>query len=444
MSIVTQPLLTLFEHDVKAYDWTDADLQALARFSQKTGRDVLRATIRDGKRALQATHYIGVFRFGQVTVQVLPKIYRSHRGTEQEQAREAMQNVLYLLHYTLHLPLHESSLAPLAHQQQDWFEGLIALFSTHLLEAWQHGPYRFYQERQDDLPVLKGKLHIAYHLRHPERKHRFAVTYDEFSVDVPLNRVFRFVVERLWHMTTNAHNRVRLERLRQWMEEVSLLPTMTAEDTRSIIVTRLNQHFAPLLELARLFLDRETLQLSGGSTTTFAFVLDMNQLFEAFLTHFIGRHRHDILPSALQSCALHPQSQGIPQYLATQLPGGKRLFHLKPDLVVYDPTSQRFPLLIDMKYKRLMESGQSIGIAQDDFYQMYAYAHRYDCPCVLLLYPQTADMDAPHYQALCLEDEKKVVVAATIDLRTQLQRKEEQQKLKDALRTLIDRSMTHE
>jgi 5-methylcytosine-specific restriction enzyme subunit McrC len=348
-----------------------------------------------------------------------------------------MRNLLYLLQYALHVPIREYSLAPLSQHHQDWFEGLISLFATHLLEEWQRGPYRQYQEMKDDLPFLKGKLDINQQLRHPERKHRFSITYDEFTVDIPLNRVFRFVVERLLHITQDAENKLRLDRLRQWMEEVTLLPKITLGDAHLIVMTRLNQRFAPLLELACLFLDHGALQLTTGDLSTYAFVLDMNQLFELFTTSFICHHRYEILPPTLQQCELRPQSHSIVRYLATNPSNGKALFHLKPDLVIYDKECDRFPLLVDMKYKRLTNTNKALGVSRDDFYQMYAYAHRYHCPHILLLYPQTAALSESLHQSFDLVGYEKAIVAATIDIRIDLQRKEEQQKLIDTLKFLL-------
>jgi 5-methylcytosine-specific restriction enzyme subunit McrC len=144
--------------------------------------------------------------------------------------------------------------------------GLIALFAGHLLEEWQRGPYRHYQEVKDTLPLLKGKLDVVSQLRHPEAQHRFTISYDEYTADVPLNRVFRFVVKRLWRLTRDERNKRCLARLRQWMEEITLLPQVSVSDANTIVMTRLNQRFASLRELARLFLDHSALQLAPGPT----------------------------------------------------------------------------------------------------------------------------------------------------------------------------------
>lgn len=429
---------TLFEHETKEFDWTDRDLIALEQVSRVTGQEILHATIRHGKRVLQATQYVGVFRFGNTSVQVLPKIYQSSlQETEPNYQQEATRNLLYLLNYTLQLPIREYEIASLAWQKQDWFELLLHLFTVHLLEEWQRGAYCSYQEIEDELPALKGKWRISNHLRHPERRHLFAVTYDEFVVNNPLNRVFRFVVERLWQITSNALTRQRLGSLRQWMEDVTLLPTVTITDANIITITRLNQRFAPLLELAKLFLEKSTLQLATGEISTFAFVFDMNQLFESFLINFIRRHSNEILPSTLQMCELLPQSRGASLFLATRIDTNVSAFRLKPDLAFYNRASDSFPLLIDMKYKRLTSQTGTSDISQDDFYQMYAYAQRYQCSCVLLLYPQTIELLEPLCRRFALREHEKMIVAATVDMRVNLNRKEEQQELKNRLKRIL-------
>lgn len=51
---------------------------------------------------------------------------------------------------------------------------------------------------------------------------------------------------------------------------------------------------------------------------------------------------------------------------------------------------------------------------------MYAYAQRYDCPRVVLIYPQTAGMREPLRASFRLEDCDKTVVCATVNLHRDL------------------------
>lgn len=425
-------MLTLFEHQTAPFAWDQRRFDALARLNRAQGDDVLRGVFQDGQPAVQASQFVGVVRLGRETIQVLPKIYRHEEcGVE-----EAARNLLHLLAVAADLPIREHALAPLLRRHADWFEILTRLFASHLTDAWQRGIVRGYVPIEDDAsPFLRGKWRLTAQLRRPERRHQFCVTYDEFTPDNPLNRVLRFVVERLWTLTRDGDNRRTLSTLRAWMEEVTLLPTVTPAEAAAVSLTRLHPAYAPLLTLARLFLDGGSLQLSGGSHESFAFVFDMNRLFESFVFGFLRRHRAAILPPALSDCALLPQSAGTHRHLARR--EGRAVFRLEPDLALRAPDGT-FPLLMDTKYKALVPAKNgAAGITPADMYQMHAYARRYACPRVLLLYPQTAGMT----EALRLRFDLEgggTVQASTLDLGVELGKPEGVRQLIEELKTIME------
>jgi 5-methylcytosine-specific restriction enzyme subunit McrC len=427
-------ITTLFEYKISTnFNWTDRERIAVDKLAKIVGSPVLELIFYNGKREVRATQYVGIFCLGHRTIEVLPKMYAS---TKIENSRQqAVRNLLYMLEYTKQLSIQQYALASLLEQDLDWLEILTRLFARNLLEEWQRGAFRSYQLVTDTLPVLKGKWNLTEQLYHPERKHLFSVTYDEFTADNQLNRVFRYVVERLWKLTHNFFNRQILNELRESMDEVTLLQSIDISDIEKIDITRLNQRYKPLLDLARLFIDNSSLQLSAGDFNTFAFTFDMNNLFEEFVISFIGLHRRDILPNHLQNCELLPQSSGASKYLATT-ENNIQVFKLKPDLVMRQNRS--FPLILDTKYKRLDRKNYKLGVLRADFYQMYAYAQRYDCPNVYLIYPQTADMSESLEINFRIDGDGRLITAATIDLRGNLSDKHERDSLIERLRKLFD------
>ncbi len=312
--------------------------------------------------------------------------------------------------------MREQEISLLTRREQDWFEILIHIFASHLSQEWQRGVHRHYQTVEADLGVLKGQWRIGDQMRRPEQRHQFSVRYDEFSEDNPLNRVFRFVVERLWNLSKAAENRRQLSILRALMDGVQCLPRVTLVEAEAIPLNRLNQRYEPLLNLAKLFLDDSVLRLAVGDQMNFAFAFDMNALYEAFVVNFIRRHRQEILPEALQACELLPQTCGATRYLARR--AEQDVFQLKPDLAFH--VGGQFPLLLDAKYKLLKESDRNLGVAQDDFYQMYAYARQYACEQVIILYPQTAELTKSLNAQFMLEKQAGEIRVDTLDLRLDL------------------------
>ncbi len=62
-----------------------------------------------------------------------------------------------------------------------------------------------------------------------------------------------------------------------------------------------------------------------------------------------------------------------------------------PDITVWD--GDRLVQIIDTKWKVLDGSGTKYGVSQADMYQMVAYAQRYGCGDITLLYPLHGGVD---------------------------------------------------
>ncbi len=408
------------------FAWNDRHLRLLERVKRAKGGDVLTATTRQGQRILRAGQYVGTLRLGADTVTILPKIDYCSDATQ-----SATQNLLTMLEQAGFLPAHSQDLTPLLRHSGDWFELLTRIFATELLAQWTRGPHRRYQLVAEELPAIRGQWQVDQHLRRPARAHRFDVIYDEFTTDNRLSQVLRYVVEQLWLRTRNSGNRHLLGELRGAMESVSLAAYLTTADVPPGIIDRLSERYAPLLNLARLFLDSGSFELIRGDVQLFTFVFDMNRLFEAFLVAFIRQHRATVLPEALWDCTLESQTKGHTRYLARSATG-RHSFLLKPDLAVR--RGDDFPLLLDAKYKRLMAQDRQLGVSASDFYQMFAYAHRYHAARVVMVYPQ---MGEPQRARFTLVDGPATITVATINLQRDLRRPEQQRALAQELRTIL-------
>jgi 5-methylcytosine-specific restriction enzyme subunit McrC len=142
------------------------------------------------------------------------------------------------------------------------------------------------------------------------------------------------------------------------------------------------QVYRPLLEMAHLFWTGAGPQPSPGRLDSFAFMFDMNQLFEEFIAGFIRRELRDVWQA--QGWAFRAQS-GTRHLLRDAF--GNPLFKLVPD-IRFESAPNQTALVVDTKYKLLDPSAAKAGVAEADAYQMFAYKERYGCPRVVLLYPQ--------------------------------------------------------
>jgi 5-methylcytosine-specific restriction enzyme subunit McrC len=64
---------------------------------------------------------------------------------------------------------------------------------------------------------------------------------------------------------------------------------------------------------------------------------------------------------------------------------------MRPDIILQKDSGDRAArFILDTKYKRLGGLDRKEGVSQSDLYQMHAYSKKYDCPCVVMLCPQTS------------------------------------------------------
>lgn len=424
--------ITIFERQVFPYQAlglqsNDPFLESLDRLNQSAGKELIRLE-RKGLRALQ---YVGVIQAAGRTIQILPKIdCDPDANTEaavgcssyEKAAASAARNFMRLLIHTHKLKLHNQTLAGLSSSRGAWLEMLTRLFAIELLTQLQQGFHQDYVRREDLLPYVRGRWNIARQfVRQPNLAQGLDVSYDDYLPDTLLNRVFRLAVHRLRHITHDPYNRQMLANLENWLQPVQLLAQVNSGDLDRVEFNRLNERFYPVYQLARLLLEGQTVQLLAGGQRAYAFVFDMDRLFEQFVANLLHSHARRILPEDWQESSIESQGRTTEKYLVqAPNPSEKPLFPLKPDILLGPPGTPR--LIIDTKNKALPLRQPHRAVAEDDAYQMLAYATQFRCPNILLLYPRTLNTIAMLPQILAVEQPSVRFFVSTLDLHQPLDR----------------------
>jgi len=185
------------------------------------------------------------------------------------------------------------------------------------------------------------------------------------------------------------------------------------------------QMYRPLLEMARMFWAGAGPQPSPGRLDSFAFMFDMNELFEEFIAEFIRRELRDVWQA--RGWTFHAQS-ATRALLCDE--SARSRFWLKPD-VRFKTADGTCPLLLDTKYKLLDPADAKTGIAEADAYQMFAYKERYRCPRVVLLYPQGSEKIARDFGADA--DSPPWLGVRTLDLKRNLTTGQERRNLRQEI-----------
>ncbi|MBS0427306.1 MAG: hypothetical protein JSR41_08455 [Proteobacteria bacterium] len=267
------------------------------------------------------------------------------------------------------------------HRTDSILDVLVRLFCDSLWKALHQGPARRYEVRDETLALVRGRIDIAQQARRNlGRPDRIACTFEEFTEDTPLNQILKATLRLLIGVVRSADNQRDLTELLFCLADVSDVPRQSLDWHRAS-TNRLTSRFAPLLRMARTFLDGASSDVLSGSDQGFALLFDMNVLFE----EYIGR----VLQRAFAPAGLDVRRQGPVRHLVLNQ-GGAPAFKLRPDAVAM--RGSRVSWIVDTKWKRLSQLATREGVAAADMYQMSIYARQYQAAHVMLLYPHHAEL----------------------------------------------------
>ena len=332
---------------------------------------------------LRPSSRIGVLALGELAIVVRPKI--------------PIDRVMFMISYVLDIGDWRQDDAPLA-EDADLLEAIIPAFTHHTRQAIRRGLLQGYRSEEDALHTVRGRIRFGDQIRQ-----RFSlplpieISFDDFTEDIEENRLLKTALHLLGRLPIRSPMARRSVR--------TLRPAFTAVELGSyrrgavpeIAYNRLNRHYRPAVELARLIIESSSLELRHGEVTGAAFMIDMNKVFERFLRTAL----REALRLAERQWPEREKDRGC---LTLDAAGRINLF---PDLVWLDGREQ--PVFVgDAKYKRIVPSGWPNA----DIYQMLAYCTASDLPSGLLVYAAGEDAAACHR----IKHAGKTIEVATLDL----------------------------
>lgn len=380
---------------------------------------------------MRARNYVGVVTVGKTTIQILPKLYS--KNNEGVRIEEATRNLLFMLSFTKRLKLKETGLSRLKKERSSLYESIIYLFARNLLETLKKNYRREYERREDDLKFVKGKIMLSRQVRRPIYD-KILCSYHELSEDTLINRILKYTCHLLSSKVKSKENWILLQNILSVYDGVTLSPVRLS-DFEKVRFNRLNEDYEPFISLARLFLENMSLELQSSQFRTFSLLFDMNVLFEEFIGEFLRRYRNEILKDTdFSKCQIQLQKGG--RWLVEK----PSSFRLIPDIILSEKGKVR--LIIDTKYKILDSNKPHFGISQGDIYQMFAYAKKFECGKIVLLYPWNERTELEDHNRTDIlrtySFEKDVeLYIATVDLKRDFRSAQELRKLRDDFKNLI-------
>lgn len=357
---------------------TQADQQLKQTLEAGEGR-LLVDELRSGVR-ITARSWVGVVRFEGFEVRVVPKLAGDNLG------------LVEMIQFATGLDaLRRTSSARTLHADGASLMDLLALLLAEATEdILRGGILADYVEREDQLPVLRGRLLGDQQvLRRYGQIDRIFCRFDEHEQDITDNRLIGAALERCSTRVTHETVRRRARRLLTVFQEVCQPSELHLDAVRDqgISYHRLNEHYRTGHELSWLLLNGLGTRdlLSAGNTRCFAFLIDMNRLFETFVFRLVER----LLAGTGLRVHYQLRDNSIIVHASTNQPYSRVI----PDLLIEQPRATGSSrIAVDAKYKLYDERKLDSG----DVYQGFLYAYAFgsadgrDLPSALILYPTSS------------------------------------------------------
>jgi 5-methylcytosine-specific restriction enzyme subunit McrC len=372
--LTTEPVLASLDQatvSISAFEW----LCNLAASFTRNGASLLHL---ENRRWLRLDNYVGILETPCGTIlEILPK----HVDESEEKVVEASRKLLIkMLSVVLDLPVRTTDKTDIQTFHHPLLEWVMKHFILTLDQLIKRGLRFEYQRVEEDQRYLRGQLDINKQVRQqPGRAHIFNIRHDLFLVDRPENRLLKSALTRVCK-TTQQPDTWRLSHelagLLSELPESKSIP----DDLLQWRNDRLMAHYQPVRPWCELVLGQHMPLALLGKTHGISLLFPMEKLFERYVAFILRKH----LPAPY---VLKTQARSESLCVHQQ----QSIFQLQPDLLIQYGNKNK--LVLDTKWKCISTSDREnkYGLSQNDFYQMFAYGHKYLAGKgeMLLIYPLT-------------------------------------------------------
>jgi 5-methylcytosine-specific restriction enzyme subunit McrC len=353
----------------------------------------------NGVKAIQFLNYAGVIMTPDgFQIEVLPKVAK--HSNEPDKARKSLLLMLKTLGQFRHISTHS---ADLAKADMPLFEVFIADFLQSVNRLIKQGLHRDYISQQENINAFKGKLLVKKQLQHNlVNKHKFYVEYDEYLHNRPINRLIATALKKVMGYCQNHDNQKLARELSFALVDIPLSRNIK-QDFQKVKFSRGMSNYERPLDWAKLILNGFSPVTLKGSNNALSLLFPMEAVFESYTAYILAKTVKSpvVMTSQVSSVSLvNHQNKGY--------------FRLKPDLVL--SKNKVIVSVLDSKWKLLDQSKNNgtdkYGLSQADFYQMFAYGHKYmnGTGEMFLIYPRHENFTLPieHSFDYHQEDEKSL------------------------------------
>ena len=279
-----------------------------------------------------------------------------------------IKNIYYMLSYAFQTLNQENYDDVAAESFDEMYDLLAAILAKGIGIQLKQGLYREYINRQEELPVMRGKINLPGTIKNRlARKQLLTCDYDELSENNLLNQIIKTAVMLLLrNAKVKAEYRDDLKKKMLFFSNVDLIEP-TSIRWSSIRFQRNNQTYRMLISICQLIIEGMLITTDAGEYRLASFVDEqrMCRLYEKFILEYYSKHFPELSVSASQI----PWS--VDDGIRTMLPVMQSDIHLQKDNTV---------LIIDAKYYSHTTQTQydKHTLHSNNMYQIFTYVKNRD------------------------------------------------------------------
>ena len=202
-----------------------------------------------------------------------------------------IKNLYYMLSYAFQL-LNEQGYKNLATEDfKNAGDLCAAILIRGISYQLKRGLGREYISETDTISAIRGKIEITESIKNQSMiRSQMVCTYDEFSVDSPLNRIIKSTVMLLLKADITAQRKKDLRKLMVYFADVSLVDVHSIN--WAVNYNRNNQTYRLLITICHLVVKGLLQTKSDGSVKMMDFIDEqrMCRLYEKFILEYYRKH----------------------------------------------------------------------------------------------------------------------------------------------------------
>lgn len=359
----------------------DCDLEKLHNYLEC---QKLTSALKVTHNGIETTSWVGVIKYKNTYFQILPKLICNNGDKE-----NILKNLIFMLSYTKKLDIKTSNEARLSTAKNPFIEILIREYAKSLFECLKRLTPKKYVREENNLNYLRGKIKFSENIRNnSSNRAKFYCEYDEFSENNILNQLFLFVSTCLYNISNDSYNKKTLKFIINYYSNIQLV-RFDKFKAEKIKLYRNQELFKKPFNLAKMFIEKTSVDLSKNKFENITLIWDMNKLFEEFVFEIMKKHEAEF------GCKLTAQR-------------GKKLLvgdtsKKRNTYVDIFAEKDNDKIIIDTKYK-IFKGIDDFSNA--DVFQVSTYCLLHNTNNAILLYPRY-DEEKPIILNYCLNTEDK-------------------------------------